>query len=302
MHPPATAARPLMWAALVLLGAGWGLTQPLAKIAVMSGHRPLGIIFWQQLIVALILGAVLVVQGRLPAFTRARGGWFGLIALLGTILPNSAGYTAALHLPSGILSILISMVPIFAWPVAMALGRDRFEGARAAGLGLGLAGVALLVLPEGALPAAGVGVFVLIALLAPLCYAIEGNLIGRYGTGGLDPVQLLFGASVLGALGVLPATLAGGAWFGLLPPWEPGDAAVVASSAIHAVVYAGYFALVRRAGAVFAAQVAYLVTGFGVLWAMALLGESYPATAWLAMALILAGMTLVRPRTGDPAR
>jgi drug/metabolite transporter (DMT)-like permease len=40
------------------------------------------------------------------------------------------------------------------------------------------------------------------------------------------------------------------------------------------VVYAGYVWLVGRAGAVFAAQVAYLVTLFGVFWAMLILGET----------------------------
>ncbi|PRX38406.1 EamA-like transporter family protein [Meinhardsimonia xiamenensis] len=290
------AAQPIHVAALLVIGAGWGLTQPLAKIAVTAGLHPLGMVFWQQVIVALILGAVLALRGRLPGLSAGRMGWFAVIALLGTILPNSAGYTAAIHLPAGIISIVTSMVPIFAWPVAIALGADRFERVRAAGLALGLAGVAVLVLPGAGLPRAAAGAFVLLAALAPLCYAFEGNLIARFGTAGLDPVQLLFGASIVGAAGMLPLTLATGTWFELAPHWTAGDAALVVSSVIHAVVYAGYFAVVRRAGAVFAAQVAYLVTGFGVLWAMLLLGERYPASAWLAMALILTGMTLVRPR------
>lgn len=33
-------------AILLLLGAGWGLTQPLAKIAVSTGHGHFGLIFW----------------------------------------------------------------------------------------------------------------------------------------------------------------------------------------------------------------------------------------------------------------
>ena len=41
---------------------------------------------------------------------------------------------------------------------------------------------------------------------------------------------------------------------------------------------------------------AYLVTGFGVLWAMTILGESYSAWIWGAMGLILVGVFLVQPR------
>ena len=57
------------------------------------------------------------------------------------------------------------------------------------------------------------------------------------------------------------------------------------------------FWLVGRAGAVFGGQVAYLVTGFGVVWSMLLLGERYSGWVWAALALMLAGLALVQPRT-----
>ncbi len=50
---------------LVLLGAGWGITQPLAKIAVSEGYRAFGIIFWQQAITAAVLGGLLFARRRL---------------------------------------------------------------------------------------------------------------------------------------------------------------------------------------------------------------------------------------------
>ena len=76
--------------------------------------------------------------------------------------------------------------------------------------------------------------------------------------------------------------------------WSSGP--ILASSLIHSVVYASYFWMVGRAGSVFAAQVAYLVTGFGVVWAMILLGESYSGWVWLALGLVLGGLFLVQPR------
>jgi hypothetical protein len=38
------------------------------------------------------------------------------------------------------------------------------------------------------------------------------------------------------------------------------------------------------------------VTGFGVFWAMLLLGESYSGWIWAALALMLMGLFLVQPR------
>ena len=282
-------------ALLVAMGAGWGLTQPLSKIAVSTGYQALGLVFWQKVIVALLLAALTFGRGkRLPLPPRALG-LYVVIAFLGTILPNSASYTAAQHLPSGVLSILISTVPMFAFPIALALGMDRFSAIRLLGLILGLVAVILLVGPEGSLPPE-VALWVPLGIVAPFFYAIEGNYVARYGTGGLDPLQVLLGASVIGAVIVLPVTLASGQWIDPTRAWGGPEWALVASSAIHGLVYASYVWLVGRAGATFAAQVSYLVTPFGILWAMLILGESYSPWIWTALVLIFTGLLLVKPR------
>ncbi|MCW8844003.1 MAG: EamA/RhaT family transporter, partial [Rhodobacteraceae bacterium] len=72
--------------------------------------------------------------------------------------------------------------------------------------------------------------------------------------------------------------------------------ALVLSSLVHVIVYTSYVWLVGRAGSVFAAQVAYIVTGSGVLWSMLILSERYSGWVWAAMGLVLAGMALVQPR------
>jgi drug/metabolite transporter (DMT)-like permease len=71
--------------------------------------------------------------------------------------------------------------------------------------------------------------------------------------------------------------------------------AVLASAVGHTFIYAGYLWLLTRSGAVFASQTAYLITGFGVIWSMLILGERYSGWVWIALALMLAGLTLVRP-------
>jgi drug/metabolite transporter (DMT)-like permease len=62
------------------------------------------------------------------------------------------------------------------------------------------------------------------------------------------------------------------------------------------MAYSSYVWLAARAGAVFASQTSYIVTGTGVLWAMVLLNETYSAFVWGALALMLLGLALVQPR------
>jgi len=71
---------------------------------------------------------------------------------------------------------------------------------------------------------------------------------------------------------------------------------MLATALIHALVYSTYVWLVGRAGSVFAARVSYLVTGFGVVWAMLLLGERYGVGFWAAVALMFLALALVQPR------
>lgn len=282
--------------ALLIMGAGWGITSPLSKIAVSTGHQPLGLVFWQMVIGAVLLGAIVFVRGGRLALGRRQITLYLAIAFLGTILPNAASYRAAAHLPAGVMSIVIAMVPMFAFPIALALGQDRFSIARVVGLGLGLGGVALLVGPEASLPDRAMVAFIPLALIAPFFYGLEGNFVGKFGTAGLDPIEVLFGASVFGAVLSFPLALGFGHWLNPLGGFGAPESALVLSSIVHALVYSGYVWLVGRAGAVFAAQVSYLVTIFGVGWAMLILDEAYSGYIWGALGLMLLGMFLVQPR------
>ena len=294
-----TGARLHLTVLLLLMGAGWGLTQPLTKITVTAGYQPLGLIFWQLLIGAVLLTALRWRQLRhLPIRPATLAIWL-IIALIGTLIPNSASYRAAFQLPAGVMSIVIATVPMLAFPIALVLGNDHFSARRLLGLLLGLAGVALIALPEASLPERAMLAFVPLALVAPLCYACEGNIVARFGTAGLEPVDVLLGASVIGTLIALPLALVTGQFFVPQAPYQLADATMILSSIIHVVVYTGYVWLIGRAGAVFAGQVAYIVTGSGVLWAMLLLGESYSLWVWAAFGSMIAGIALVRPRLAE---
>ncbi len=285
---------------LLLLGCGWGLTQPLIKITVSAGYQPLGVVFWQMLIGAVLLGILRWRQmGRMPFTIRTLAVWL-MIATIGTLIPGATGFRAAFHLPSGIMSIVIATIPMMAFPIALALGNDRFSMRRLGGLCLGLIGVGLIALPEASLPERAMIAFLPLALVAPFCYACEGNIVARWGTAGLDPFQVLFGASALGAVIALPLALGSGQFFVPQSPYILADFTLLLSSMVHVLVYSGYVWLIARAGAVFAGQVSYIVTGSGVFWAILLLDETYSLWVWLALVCMAAGLSLVQPRVADP--
>jgi drug/metabolite transporter (DMT)-like permease len=286
---------------LLILGVGWGSTQSLGKMATASGYPPFGLIFWQLVVCSVVLGIVSAVRRKGLVFTREAFTFYVVIAIIGTIIPNAAFFAAVHHLPAGIMSIMISTVPLLAFPMALALGIDRFTGLRLLGLLLGLAGVALIA-AQGTALGAGLSQsamiwWLLVALVGPFFYACEATYVARKGTAGMDAVQAMFGASVIGMILALPIALASGQWVTPDIPFQRPEWALVIASSVHAIVYAAYVWLAGRAGSVFAAQSAYLVTGSGVIWAMALLGERFSSVVWLALVIMLAGVALVQPRS-----
>lgn len=282
--------------ALALIGAAWGLTFPLSKIAVSTGYQPFGILVWQLIGAVALTGAITLLRARALVLARRYLALFFGVALLGTVISGYLSYAAAPHLPAGVLAIIIALVPLFAMPIALMMGFEKPSIARIAGLMLGAAAVAVLVGPDTSLPDPGKAVFVLVAMGATLAYSAEGNFLAWYGTTELDPVQILFGASIVALALVVPLALASGQFISPVRPWGPPEAAIAAISALSTIAYAGYIWLIGRTGPIFAVQVSYLVTGFGVLWAMVLLGESYSVFVWLALLLMLAGLFLVQPR------
>lgn len=280
---------------LLGLGAGWGLTTPLSKIAVSGGYQYFGLIVWQLVYGIAILGAINLSRRRGLPLGKRYLLRYALIALAGTVIPNSVSFQTAVHLPGGIMAIIISLVPIFALPMALMIGMEHFAWRRMAGVLLGAVAIVLLVGPEASLPSPGLAIWVLIGALAPFCYAVEATWVARYGTLDLDAVQLMLGASVFGLVIAVPLAWFSGQWIDISQPWGAPDFALLVASAIHAGVYTCYVWLVGRAGSVFASQTAYLVTGTGVLWSMLILSESYSPFVWAALALMLGGMFLVRP-------
>lgn len=281
---------------LIGMGALWGVTQPLSKIAVAAGHRDIGIVFWQFALGAMLLGSFNLARGKGLPMQPRHLAFYLFIALIGTIVPNSASFTAAVHLPSGILSIVLATVPMFAFPIALILKMDRFSTLRLFGLLLGLVAIVLIAAPESSLPDSGMAIWLPLAILAPFLYAIEGNVVAKWGTYGADAVQVLLGASIIGMILSAPLALATGEWITPLQPWDASIWAIIGIALAHTTAYTTYVWLVGRTGAVFASQVGYLVTGFGILWARLILGETYSPWVWAALALMLLGVFLVQPR------
>ena len=280
---------------LLIVGVSWGLTAPLSKIAVSTGHHYLGLLIWQISIMILSLGLIQIFRKKklplnLNCFWR-----YVLVALLGTILPSSIMYKAYFHLQSGIMSILVSIVPMIAFLLVLVLKMEKFEIRRFLGVLFGIFAIILIVFPKLDLGYIGEVGWILLALLSPLCYAIEGVWINKIGIAKLDPIEVILGASILGFFILMPIVALNGYWITPYRVWGPAEFAITASSLIHSLIYISYIWLIGKAGVIFASQVSYIYTASGIGFSIILLGEGYSLFVWAAVILMLMGLMMVRP-------
>ena len=284
------------FATLFCLGIAWGATVPLTKVAVSTGYQPLGLIFWQFAIGIIILGAIALKRGQRLALSRNNLIYIFLLCVVGTVLPESFSYVAAVHLPAGVMAIVIAAVPMFTLCIALGIRMERLSLGRTLGVLAGAVAVVMLVAPETSLPDPEKAIYVLVALVGPLGYGLEANYIALKAPRDLDAVNTLLMVSIVGVLVVGPAAYVSGSWVDLSVPWNAPEWALVASGILHIFAYTGYIWLVGVAGAVFASQIGYIVTISGVFISAIALSESYSSWVWAALGLMLVGLALVQPR------
>lgn len=289
-----------LYLVLILMGAAWGLVFTITKISVSSGHQPFGILVWQMSIMTILSGVTLLAQGRGLSLQRRDFVLYAGVAVLGTVFPNYFVYLAAAHLQAGIIVIVMALVPLFTMPVALLMGYEKMSVLRLFGVAFGAVAVGLLVGPDASLPDPSKVIYVVLAILIPFSFGVEGNFLvwakARVKQAPPSPVKVLFGASLVGLAISLPLALTTGEFFSPLRIWSAPEWAIFAAATLNWVAYIGYVWLIDKAGPVFAAQVAYVVTAFGVFWAMLFLGETYSVYIWAALGMMVIGLLLVQPR------
>ena len=273
---------------LTLLALIWGASFMLIKIADRQ-LAPSTLILGRLASAALLLAAIALVRlGPRETLAQIRGAWQWLvvIGLVNTLLPFWLLSWGETRIDSGLASIIQGSVPIFNALLAFAFFREaRVGGIRLVGLGIGFVGVALLVgaQPHGKLLAA----FAVVGMA--LCYAIGTLLAGRY-LRGTTPLVVALASTVVSTVAILPVGVA-------QAPAEAWHGKTIASILVlgivgTAIAYLLFFALIQRAGPNYATLVTYLVPPIALFYGTVFLDESFGATDFASLALILVGVAL----------
>ena len=279
---------------LIVQGAIFGAMIGINRIAVGGGVPPLGYAFWQCAGAGLVLLVLAVATGREPSIHRANVAFYLVVGGLGLAIPWGLLAIVAPHLPAGIITILLGLIPVGTYALAVILRIAAVKVASVTGLLLGFAGLLVIVLPEGSLPEPGMGMWVVILLSSVFASACSNIIAERFRPVEASSSLALGSGTFLGAAAVLLVlVLALGQFYPIPPRFAARDWALLVSIAIAAVNLCLFFEVVRRAGAVFVSQFNYIVVPSGIVWGMILFHEQHSVWIWLAIPLMLGGIALV---------
>jgi drug/metabolite transporter (DMT)-like permease len=297
--PSAAPSRQATRSAFVLL-AGitlvWGLNWPVMKVAL--GAIP--VLPFRGLCLAISgpsLLAIAAAQGSGIAVPRREILPLLLAALFNIALWHLFTGYGVLELPAGRASIIAYTMPAWATVLGPLFLGERLRAPRLAGLMLGMAGIAALVLPDLAtIRAAPLGTASMV--LAALSWAVGSVLMKRW-RWSVSTAALTGWQTCLGGLPILIAAII----IGPFPGLEHADATTFVALA-YVVVAAlfgqwAWFVVLARLPVAVASIGTLTIPVVGVLSSALLLGERIGPAEVVALVLVVAAIALVlRPELG----
>jgi drug/metabolite transporter (DMT)-like permease len=274
-------------AAYLALAVIWGCSFVLV-LQVVHAFGWVGAVAFRALVASAVLTVIALATRRRLSF----GAWqpFAVVGAT-TVAGQLVGLSVSTPLiGTALAAIFVGSIPLFSMVVGHLWSIERITPSGRLGLGLGFAGIVLLV----GFPAVPVtGRFLLgcaVALLGAVSAAVGSNY-ARRSLQAVGSWEQTIGAFLAGGLLTLPLLLA------VPVPRVPAAAdyasLVLLAGACSALAYVLYFRLVAEVGATIAISVEFLVTVVAVLVGALLLGEQLSAVQLTGGATVLAGCALV---------
>jgi len=295
---PASAAGPagagfLPIVYLLVLGFCFGVSFVLNKFATTNGVPFIPYVFWQTIGAALILGVAAAGLRQLPAVTGAHLRIYVVMALLNVAIPYVVLAYVADKLPASLLPIGLALVPGVIYVMALGLRLEQFGWLRFAGIGLGLAGVMLILLPKASLPEPGMAGWLALSLLATLSFSLRAVLVPLMRPPATPSLSLACGLLIAASAIMLVIMAATGQWWAFDGEFGMGHGMVLAAMVNNALLLVLIFEIIRIAGPVFFGGINYVSMLIGVVLGVVIFDESHTMWVWLAIALVLVGLYLV---------
>lgn len=277
---------------LIILGIDWASGYAIAGYCMTHGVNPYGYAFWQSFGPFILLLLIQIVRRDL--WIEKSGAVYALLCgVFGIVIPNLLIYFAAQHIPSGLLTVLANISPIFTYPLALLFRDEKFSLLRMGLIALGLCGVALIILPaqHDLLVELGNG-WLYVALLIPLSYAFSAVYLSRFHPGTGSVLNYALWMLMVSTLCVSILAVINRGYYEL-SFGDTNSLLIVVEIVLSTIGYVLLFFIMRLVGAVYYSLVNAVAAITGVVYGYFLFGQHFSLMTIIAIIIILIAILIL---------
>lgn len=278
--------------ALAVLGVVYSALFPVNKMSVENGLPYFGYVFWFTLIATIVLLAIAAVKKELPQFNWPHLRAYMVLGAIAVAIPVPLLTYLAPKIPVGIITLLLVLVPLLTYAISYLLRIETFRLTGVIGLLFGLGGMLLVLIPKASLPEPGMWIWVMLALIGPLCFAMCNAFAIVLRPPGTPSITMATGMSAGATVLLAPVMVASGHGITIPTVDLAGNLIILYAAAITAATTVVWFFLVRIVGPVFFSQFNYFIVLGGFGWGYLLDDERHSYWVWIATAMAFAGLAI----------
>ena len=270
---------------LVILGIDWATGYAIAGYCMTHGVKPYGYAFWQSFGPFLLL---LVIQAfRKDLWLDKQGMIYALLcALAGIVFPNLLIYYAVSKIPSGLLTVIANLSPVFTCILAWSLKAEKFSSIKFVWVLLGLFGIAIIIMSSGRLITLDLGsIWIYIALLIPFSYAFSAVYIAKFHPENGSILCYAMWMLLFSSLMISPLTVINQGYYELTIH-DFSSLLILCEILLSTLGYILLFIIINKIGAVSYTLVNAVAAASGVVYGV-ILGQELHLVAYIAVFLII---------------
>ena len=273
---------------LVILGVDWATGYAIAGYCMNHGVKPYGYAFWQSFGPFFLL---LIIQILRKDLWLGRPGMIYalLCALTGIVFPNLLIYYAVAEIPSGLLTVIANLSPVFTCILAWVLGSEKFVFSKFILVIIGLSGTAMIIMPVEKSVLLNFGhAWFYVSLLIPFSYAFSAVYIARFHPGNGSILCYAMWMLLFFSLVISPLALINNGYYELMPG-DFNSLLILLEILLSTVGYVLLFIIINKVGAVSYTLVNAVAAVSGVICGI-FLGQKFHPVNYLAILLIMSAI------------
>ena len=275
---------------LFFLSSIWALHFSLVKI-VEADKDPLSILIPLLLILCILFYVVLIFKKELFKITIRKCIFFSIAGIFAYIVPLSVEFIVAPKIEAGILTLIVSIVPVFTLLIIWLFRLLNVTTKLVIGTLFGLIGISILLFGNN-YNNVSVNIWAICALIIPLSYAFDAIFMEKFWPKNLNTKQVAFGECVASLIFVILLSFFFGNELHHYYQWFVVPSFWVLTIVTFIEVWL-FFYILSNSGAVFVNLGSYLVMPAGFVWGYIFFGETFTFIKFISTLFIVISIFLL---------